>query len=284
VGVFSHFFPIIALSAYLLASGLYLCALFSDWKLFSSRNATRVLFVGFLFHIASGFTQQLHNFKSSQGLFAEAGFEPRFANTLFLISCILVATFLIFRKRLQIEKLGAFVAPLAVLFFASSGILFHFEPSNSATAPRGYLLWLHIATTVLGHVAFVFAFGVSLALILQESLIKRRQLFRLQKKLPALIVLDELNAKCLSLGFLLMLLGVLTGLFFASSQGLGLFTFDRRLFWSFFILGIYAALLFSRNFVGIKGRRAAWCSVAGFCAVIASFLSVFSVGGGFHVH
>ena len=224
MGVFSHFFPIITLALYILASGLYFCALFSDWKLLSTKNATKILSLGFLFHLLSGAAQLSHDFEMSRGIFAVKGFESRFSSTLFVISCFLIASFLIFRRRFQIEKLGVFISPIAVMFFLSSGILVHFQSNSPITSGRGYLLWFHIWTITLGHVAFVFAFSVSVALILQEFLIKKRLLFKLQRQLPALVVLDELNAKCLSLGFLLMLFGVLTGVYFSSYSGCLLYT------------------------------------------------------------
>jgi ABC-type uncharacterized transport system permease subunit len=284
MGLLSHIFPVITLVAYLLAMLWYLCGLFSELKIFDTARSALILWIGLFCHGAAAIFQLLHEFETGSGIFALEGLEPRFATTLFAISGVLVAVFLMMRKKRSVERLGVFVTPLAVLFLLASGILFHFEPSGMEPAPRGYLLWAHIATTVLGHVAFVFAFGVSIALLLQEFLIKKRLLFRLQRKLPALLVLDELNYRFLSLGFLLMLLGVFSGIIFALSQGVAFFSFDARIFWSLTTLSIYALLVFGRRYNGLRGRRAAWYSVFGFCTVLASFISVILMGGGFHVH
>jgi ABC-type uncharacterized transport system permease subunit len=284
MGLLNHLFPIIAFVLYLSACVLYLGGFFSQREIFDKKISIMLLSFGFVSQIASIGLRAGINFQVSKGAFGVSGLEPSFASTLYLISCFVVGLFLVLRRRFSIEPLGAFVSPLAVLFLLASGILFHFERTGIAPAPRGSLLWFHISTTLLGHVAFVFAFGVSLALIIQETLIKKKKSFKLQKKLPAVIVLDSLNALILSMGFVLMVCGVLSGVIFALSQSMDLLTADNRLFWSLVTLTVYAVLLFGRSFKGLRGKRAAWYSVAGFCTVLASFLSMAVMGSGFHAH
>jgi len=161
--------------------------------------------------------------------------------------------------------------------------LFHLE-RPAKTYEQDAILWSHIALTILGHVAFVFAFGVSLALILQETLIKNKRYTSIQKMLPSIRLLDKLNARLLFLGFICMLVGVLAGFVFGAIHSIALLDLGSRVFWSLITLLVYAALLTARAQIGLRGRRAALFSVIGFCTVLASFVSSLLMNGGFHAH
>jgi len=208
---------------------------------------------------------------------------PSFPFTLSLISCLVVGIYLALEQRLRIESLGLFVAPLALLFAVGSAILFHQTRSGVQSPEQNILLWLHIAAVVVGHAAFVFAFGVSVALIVQETLIKEKRFTRLQQLLPSLKVLDDLNGRMLQGGFLFMAVGVSLGVLFGFVHKIEFWGFDTRIFWSLLTLIIYALLLTARSINGLRGRRAAWLSVLGFSTVVASFFGL-EIGEGFHVH
>jgi len=80
-----------------------------------------------------------------------------------------------------------------------------------------------------------------------------------------------------------MTLGVATGFLFAYTRGVSMLGFDPRLLWSTLTLSVYLVLVVANYVYGLRGRRAAWLSVAGFSTVVASFVSVNILGGSFHV-
>ena len=276
-----HLLPILAVVLYLLASAFYILRLFFPRSI-SAHSGRVMLILGFLFQIsalaATLIDPELRIFGTLGGSI------PGFPLTLALISSLLVFCFLMLEKRLSISSLGAFVGPLASAFMLFSGLLFHLERPVTEPYKQDLLLWFHIALTILGHVAFVFAFGVSLALILQETLIKRKRFTSVQKVLPSIRLLDFLNARLLFVGFLCMLIGVLAGFAFGAVHHISLLDLGSRVFWSLITLLVYAVLLTARAQIGLRGRRAALLSVIGFGTVVASFLSGMLINGGFHAH
>jgi ABC-type uncharacterized transport system permease subunit len=270
---------------YSAAMVLYAVNLFSTSSVTESRLDTfriprSVLFAGFVLHAASLAVLSLRSLNP----------EPRFAlvpslpDSLGLISLLLVASFLLIERRIRVSVLGVLVAPLALGLVVLSGVLLHLDRPGTAELESNGILWFHIGLTIIGHAAFFFAFAVSLALIVQEALLKRKRFYPIQRRLPSLATLDYLNSRFLIFGFVCMLVGVGTGVVVAMSQGVSFLDGSARVFWSGVTLMMYAVLVTARLLRGLRGSRAAWLSVAGFATVVASFISLAFLGGGFHVH
>ncbi len=207
-----------------------------------------------------------------------------FPYTLSLICCITVGTFLLIEKRFHLSGLGIFIAPLGLFLMSLSSVLFHFGRDVQHVSAFGPLLGLHLTTVVLANVFFILGFSVSVALIVQETLIKKKRLSAVQRRLPSLATLDRVNAFLFTSGFVLMTFGVVSGIVYGLTTGAQTMRFDQRFFWSALTLLVYAMLLIARHFRGWRGRRAAWLAVAGFSTIVASFLGVNVIGGSFHVY
>lgn len=275
-----HLFPILGFVGYFLAACGYLAQLLPR-PYAGLATSRRLLIVGLLGHVLFLCSDSLF---SPSAAFFGSELLPNFPLTLSLIVCIAVTVFLIVEKRYGISMVGAFLAPLAMVFMLLSAILFHADRSGLPRFENSGLLWLHIGLTVMGHAAFLLAFGVSVALIVQESLLKSKKFSDLQRRLPSLRLLDRLNAQLLSGGVLLMGSGIVLGLLFGWHASLDTFSFSSRVVWSFITLTVYSGLLVAMMVKGFRGRRAAWLSVVGFCTVVGSFVSTNIVGSGFHVH
>jgi ABC-type uncharacterized transport system permease subunit len=111
--------------------------------------------------------------------------------TLAVLSLLIAIGFLGTMRRHRLPVLGAFITPLALLLFLGAGLR-----GQVATVPEGVrsaLLPLHIVVNVLGLVAFALAFAVAMAYVIQEQLLRRRQVGGVFQRLPALDVLDSLG-------------------------------------------------------------------------------------------
>ena len=283
MNILFHILAIAGFLGYFLAACCYL-SLFLPHPFTSTATARRLLIGGFVLHLLFLLEQGLGLAFPGPGLLSQIEVLPNFALTLSLVALFSVGGYLLIEKSKNVFFLGAIISPIAMLLLLFSSYLFHQEPSAAAPLKNDYLLLFHISLTVLGHAAFLLAFGVSTALIVQESLLKKKKLQRLQKLLPPLRLLDRLNSQFLCTGFLLMTLGVFLGVVFAARVDLSFMVMNVRVFWSFVTLTIYAALLLAIVFYGLRGRRAAWMSVLGFATVLASFVSSRLVESGFHVH
>ena len=251
-----HLFPIVGFLGYFLAACGYLSQLFPR-PFATLTTARRLLAGGLTGHMLFLGVDSLRRFLQGDGIFFDSVLLPSFPLTLSLIACIAVAAFLLFEKRYCISLVGAFVSPLAMIFMLLSAILFHADRSGVPAIENSSLLWLHIGLTVLGHVAFLLAFGVSLALIVQESLLKGKKFSELQRRMPSLRLLDRLNAQLLSGGVLLMSTGILLGIVFGKQVSLEALSLSSRVVWSFITLLVYSTLLFAMITKGFRGRRAA---------------------------
>ena len=82
--------------------------------------------------------------------------------------------FLLASYRFDVTILGAFVVPLSLMLFLASGLGSSYAPVSPRV--QSAVLTLHIGANVVGLVAFALAFAAGVAYILQERLLRRRQL------------------------------------------------------------------------------------------------------------
>jgi ABC-type uncharacterized transport system permease subunit len=187
--------------------------------------------------------------------------------TLAALSLLITVSFLATMRRHRLPVLGAFITPVSLLLFLAASL-----GRQDAVVPEGVrsiLLPIHIAVNVLGLAAFALAFALALAYVIQEQLLRRRQVGGLFQRLPPLDVLDSLSFRFVTVGFPLFTIGVVTGSIWAARLGnvLGFSTGQgfALLAWVFF-----ACVLFSRAAGGWRGRRAAIGTVLGFVCAMAA--------------
>lgn len=199
--------------------------------------------------------------------------------TLSLASMIIVLAYLATKNRYNITVLGGFITPVTLLFFMGAGL----GRSVGQVPPdvRSAVLPVHIGANVLGVSAFALAFAVALAYVIQERLLKRKQIGGLFQRLPALDVLDSLGFRLVTIGFPLLTVGIITGTVWAvrsdpttpiinATQGFALLS------WL-----VFAGVLLLRVAAGWRGRRAAIGTMVGFACAMAVLVGyVIESGGG----
>jgi ABC-type uncharacterized transport system permease subunit len=201
--------------------------------------------------------------------FALAGHTPlaTMHQTLELLSLLIAVSFLATMRRHRLPVLGAFIAPMTLLLLLAAA--FKGQVAQVPDGVRSVLLPFHIAANVLGLAAFALAFAVAIAYMIQEQLLRRRQVGGVFQRLPALDVLDSWGLRLVTIGFPLFTLGVISGSIWAARLGnvLGFSTGQgfALLAWLFF-----ACVLLSRAAGGWRGRRAAIGTVLGFLCAIAA--------------
>ena len=181
-------------------------------------------------------------------------------------SALIAIGYLLALRRYRLAVLGAFITPVTLLLFLGAGF-----QRNVAAVPepvRSALLPVHVGVNILGIVAFALAFAVALAYLIQESLLRKKQLGGLFQRLPPLDVLDSLGFQLVTIGFPLLTVGIITGAVVAARLGehpsFNVSRLTAMLAWLFF-----AGVLFLRVLAGWRGRRAAIGTMLGFaCAVV----------------
>lgn len=215
--------------------------------------------------------------------YAAAGYTPvtdLFESLSFFALCI-AATFLVVEVRYNLRVLGAFVAPLAFVFSIFAAFL-PGQVRSLAPALNSYWLPVHVLLLFIGDSVFAVAFGAGIMYLLQEKQVKRKRMGALFRRLPSLEVLDDINYRCLTVGFPLLTVGIITGSIWAEYAWGSYWSWDPKETWSLITWILYAALLHGRLTVGWRGRKAAILAIVGFGAVLFTFLGVNILLPGLH--
>ncbi len=230
------------------------------------------LMIGVILHVA-GFALR----------YAVAGYTPvtNLFESLSFFALAIAGTFLVVEIRYNLRTLGAFVAPLAFAFSIFAAFL-PGEVAGLAPALNSYWLPVHVLLLFVGDAVFAVAFGAGIMYLLQEKQVKRKKMGAIFKRLPSLDVLDEVNYRCLTIGFPLLTMGIITGSIWAEYAWGSYWSWDPKETWSLITWLLYAALLHGRLTVGWRGRKAAILAIVGFGAILFTFLGVNLLLPGLH--
>ena len=258
---------------YLVGALLYLHFVFALNER-SARFGRMILLAGFV----------LHGVAFVARYFA-AGYTPitSLFESLTFFAFAIVGVFLAFELRYNLRVLGAFVAPLAFAFSVFAAFM-PGEVRALAPALNSYWLPVHVMLLFFGNAVFAVAFGAAIMYLLMEKELKRKKLGAIFKRLPSLDVLDDINYRCLTIGFPLLTLGIITGSIWAEYAWGSYWSWDPKEVWSLITWLLYAALLHGRLTVGWRGRKAAILAIVGFAAVLFTFLGVNLLLPGLHTY
>ncbi len=230
----------------------------------TGKMARWILLGGFVLHCATLLVR-----------YFEAGYTPvaNLHESLSFFAWTLVGIFLLFDVRYRMTVLGAFSCPLAViLMLVGSTATTTIKEVNPAL--DSWWFPVHVTLAFLGNAVFTVAFIAGVMYLLQERMLKSKKFSALYYRLPSLDVLDSINYKCLSIGFPLMTMGIISGAVWANSAWGGYWRWDPKETWALITWFLYAALLHGRLTIGWRGRRAAIFAIIGFLCLLFTFLGV----------
>jgi cytochrome c-type biogenesis protein CcsB len=261
----------VALVLYLIGTASSLVFLIFLRKIFS-RVGNWALTGGFVVHSAALLIRYL-----------EAGYTPitNLHESLSFFAWSIVGVYLLLHFKYQVGVLAAFISPVAA-FLIILAAFFPKEISPLAPVLESYWLPIHVIFAFLGNAVFALAFAAGVMYLIQERQIKSKKIGPFHYRLPALKVLDDLNYRCLTFGFPLLTLGILSGAVWAQSAWGSYWSWDPKETWSLITWFLYAALLHGRLAAGWRGRRAALFAIGGFIVLVFSFLGVNLFLSGLH--
>lgn len=182
--------------------------------------------------------------------------------------------YLSFRWRYKVKNFGVFVSPIITTMMLVATLVSQKVTTELAPALQSIWLPIHagIALMAYGFLALAFCGGVMY--LLQEGEIKNKRFGFFYTRLPSLEALDSLNRHCLSVGFPLMTLGIVTGMIW-TKQGSGAYwQWNPKETASLITWLIYAAIIHQRFTLGWRRRRAAIMVIVGFLvALVTLYLS-----------
>lgn len=185
----------------------------------------------------------------------------------------LVAIVYIFLEvRFQDKSLGAFIVPLIFTAQTASAV---FMQTGRPLPPLLQSSWfsVHVTASFLGYAAFFFSFITGLLYVLQIYYINSRRVGVVFARLPSLEMLDEMNLKATSIGWIFLSVGIGTGALWAEQAWQSVLpVVDPKVFCVILTWAIYATQLGARFSIGWQGKRAAYLSIIGFASVLVAYV------------
>ena len=190
---------------------------------------------------------------------------------------VTVLLFLIVYWKYQISSLSVFLFPLVFILTLAANLI---APAENVKTDllRSVWFYIHIPATFLAYASFFVAFSVAVMYLIQERELKRKKPQAFYYRLPSLEICDELGLRAISIGFILLTIGIIAGGLWGRHSLTGHWQWDPKIIWSALTWLIYALVVHYRLAASWRGRRAAILSVAAFLFVLMNLLLFRSQG------
>ena len=198
-----------------------------------------------------------------------SGFNLGFFNALSLIFWLTVLVYWFANLKHQLQSLQAFVLPPAALFALLPALTStnHFIPQASQP-----LFIAHIGIALLAYSLFTFAaLHVLLMTIAERSLHNKPTLIKLPS-FPPLMVMEGLLFRVITLGFVLLTITLISGMFFSEQLYGKPLEFTHKIVFSIASWFIYGWLLFGRYQYGWRGKKAINITLIGFVLLLLAYV------------
>jgi ABC-type transport system involved in cytochrome c biogenesis permease subunit len=179
------------------------------------------------------------------------------------------------------RAMGVFILPIVIAL----QVLPALDPGVEREDPLldSPWFWVHVMSLLFAYASFALAGVLGLTYVLQFKEIKKKQLGFFYTRLPSLQVLDVMNSRAVTVGWLFLTLGVIVGFVWATqaraaapdNPRLASFGFhDPKILMATLTWMVYSFAVVARRAMGWHGRRAALLSAMGFGIVLLNFVPV----------
>jgi ABC-type transport system involved in cytochrome c biogenesis permease subunit len=236
----------------------------------SGRLATAVLGAGILAHTFLIGMQTV-----------EAGHAPLVGTTAAISAFVwlLGLSYLYIELTTDERAMGAFVAILLV----GLDVIPALDPTVSPRPPvlQSPLFTLHIVSMLFAYASFALACVLGVTYVLLFNEIKAKHLGFFYARLPSLQVLDVMNGRVVTIGWICLTLGISIGGIWATQvqtspdpRAQAMHVTDPKILVALLSWGVYSFALLARRTIGWSGRRAAWLSALAFVIVLLNFVPI----------
>jgi cytochrome c-type biogenesis protein CcsB len=206
------------------------------------------------------------------------------------IAWAIVAYFLVMSSRYHSRALPAFILPMVFVFTLISLVLP--DPTQSlpvvlegailASTFTQVIFPVHVTFVIFSYAAFIVTFVCGVMYLIQERELKAKHFGAAFQRLPALNTCDEIGYWSLGIGFVLLTLGVVTGIIWNHQRDGRYWHNDPKEVMALVTWFIYLFIMHYRLTAGWRGRRVALLSIIGFVVVLLTWLGARALGG-YHV-
>lgn len=178
------------------------------------------------------------------------------------------------------RAMGTFIVPLMVILQVIPAI----TNSVAARPPVLESRWfeIHVSSLLVAYASFALACVISVTYVLLFKELKRKHLGVFYARLPSLQVLDVMNSRAVTFGWLFLTLGLVVGAVWllqvqpsaADPRVQAMSILDPKIFIVVMCWLVYTFELYARRAIGWGGRRAAWLSAIGFAILMLNFVPI----------
>ena len=179
------------------------------------------------------------------------------------------------------RAMGVFILPVIVALQVIP-VVFPGMANSDPVLNSGWF-WVHVSSLLFAYASFALAGALGLTYMLQFKEIKKKHLGYFYTRLPSLQILDVMNWRAVTVGWLFLTVGVVVGVVWTAQaraispndpnlQAMSLD--DPKILGAIVTWAVYSFAMFARTTLGWTGRRAAWLSALGFAIILLNFLPV----------
>lgn len=194
-------------------------------------------------------------------------------DVLVFLSWSVILIYLLTGSTYRLSLLGALTSPL-VFLIQGAALLMPLPAAVKVVAPVKPWLELHAAVSVVAYGAFALASMAGVMLLVQERQLKTRRLHSFFYHLPPIHDLAAANRRLVYIGFALLTLGLLAGIFNGIAH-VGLLRVVSVGVWL-----LYAFLCVALGSASISPRRASWLAIGAFSILLLTVWAVETVARG----
>jgi ABC-type transport system involved in cytochrome c biogenesis permease subunit len=143
--------------------------------------------------------------------------------------------------------------------------------------------WVHVSSLLFAYASFALAGVLGVTYMLQFKEIKKKHLGYFYTRLPSLQILDVMNSRAVTVGWIFLTFGVIVGAVWTAQARTiapddpnlrAMSLDDPKIFVALLTWAVYSFAVFARRTLGWTGRRAAWLSSVGFAFAMVNFLAI----------
>lgn len=210
----------------------------------------------------------LHGVVLYQGLVQPAGLNLGLTHALSLVAWAVTGLWLLTALTRPVETLGVFILPLAAAFLLAAWI---WPAEHVLTVKGAPLAAAHIVISLLAYSLLSIALVQGLMLALQERGLRRRPRRGLLDALPPLETMELLMFQMIAVGFLLLTLTLVSGVFFSEQVFGQPLRLSHHVVLSLVSWAVFAVLLIGHWRFGWRGRQAMRWVLAGFILLLLAY-------------
>lgn len=252
-----------ALIPYLIVSFIYLAVAVDFWRVAKSDEKNLKLHSTMI-----GLALALHGWLLYNSIIV-TGFNFGFYHAVSAIFWLTVVIYWLLDFKHNLYSLQAFVLPPAAIVALLPAIT---AQNHYMKEIEGTLFIAHITIALIAYSLFTFAaLHTMLMAVAERSLHQKTSLLKLPE-FPPLMTMEYLLFKVITIGFILLTLTLISGIFFSEQIFGKAMQFNHKTIFSIASWLIYAGLLWGRHTYGWRGRKAIIWSQTGFLLLLLAYI------------